>query len=112
MGNPNYGVNQVNLSAAVFEVKPIRYTPAGLPALEMVLQHESEVLQAGHQRRIELTIAAIALGDLALLLADITLGTPMLIKGFLAPSRKGSTRLILHIQQVDRQFADPETVVV
>ena len=105
-------MNQINLSAAVLEAKPIRYTPAGLPALEMVLKHESDVLQAGHQRRIEMTVAAIALGDIALLLADIALGTPLLIKGFLAPTRKGSSRLVLHIQQADRPITETGTVVV
>lgn len=105
-------MNQVVISAIVLEAKPIRYTPAGVPALEMVLQHESDVQQAGHQRRIELTITAMALGDIALLLADITLGTSLLINGFLAPSRKGSSRLVLHIQQADRQLVQPSTVVV
>ena len=95
-------VNQIALSATVLDVKPLRYTPAGLPALEMVLEHDSDVQQAGHQRRIQLNVSAVALGDIALLLADITLGTPMLIKGFLAPSRKGSSKLIVHIQHADR----------
>lgn len=105
-------MNQLVLSAVVIEVNPMRYTPAGLPALEMVLQHESDVQQAGHQRRIELTITAIAFGDMALLLADVVLGSSLLIKGFLAPSRKGSSRMILHIQQAESQSAQPATVVV
>lgn len=104
-------MNQVILSASVLEAKPIRYTPAGLPALEMILEHQSDVLQAGHQRRIELTVAAIALGDIALLLADVALGTPLQIKGFLAPSRKGSSRLVLHIQHADRQLRSEAVVV-
>lgn len=105
-------MNQINLSATVLEAKPVRYTPAGLPALELVLEHVSDVLQAGHPRRIDLTVAAIALGDIALLLADVALGTPLLIKGFLAPSRKGSSRLVVHIQQADRQLTEPATAVV
>lgn len=105
-------MNQLVLSAVVIEAKPIRYTPAGLPALEMVLHHESDVLQAGHQRRIELSITAIAFGDIALLLADVVLGTSLLIKGFLAPARKGSSRMVLHIQQADSQSAQPGMVVV
>lgn len=105
-------MNQVTLSAVVLEVKPMRYTPAGLAALEMILEHESEVQEAGHQRRIELTVAAIALGDIALMLADTVLGTPLMIKGFLAPSRKGSSRLVLHIQQADRRLTESGTVIV
>lgn len=105
-------MNKLVLSAVVIEAKPIRYTPAGLPALEMVLQHESDVQQAGHQRRVELSITAIAFGDLALLLADVVLGTSLMVTGFLAPTRKGSSRMVLHIQQADSQSAQPGMVVV
>ena len=105
-------MNQVVLTATVLEAKPLRYTPAGLPALELLLEHESDVQQAGHQRRIELTVSAVALGDIALLLADVGLGTPLSVTGFLAPSRKGSSRLIVHIQQARRTVADRDTAVV
>ena len=105
-------MNQIALSATVLDIQPLRYTPAGLPALEMILEHQSEVEQAGHQRRIDLTIPAVALGDIALLLADMALGTPLSIKGFLAPSRKGSSKLILHVQHADRPFTDAGKVVV
>jgi len=104
-------VNQVALSGIVLEAKPLRYTPAGLPVLELVLQHTSEVMQAGHARHIEMAVNATAMGDTALLLADITLGSPLHITGFLAPSRKGSSRLVLHIQQVNRASGS-DTVVV
>ena len=54
-------MNKLELSARVLECEPLRHTPAGLPALEMVLAHESEVIEAGHPRRVELTISAVAL---------------------------------------------------
>ena len=53
-------MNKLELSARVLECEPLRHTPAGLPALEMVLAHESEVIEAGHPRRVELTISAVA----------------------------------------------------
>jgi len=90
----------------------LRYTPAGLPVLEMVLGHESDVLQAGHQRRVEMSLTATATGDIALMLADIALGTPLLVNGFLAAARKGSSRLVLHIQQADRAMSGSGTAVV
>lgn len=105
-------MNHVQLSGTVLEAKPLRYTPAGLPVFEMLLQHESDVQQAEHQRRVELTVSAVALGDVALLLADTTLGTALSISGFLAPSRKGSSRLVLHIQQASRLHPGSATVVV
>ena len=63
-------------------------------------------------RRVELTVPAVALGDVALLLADTPLGAALTIEGFLAPSRKGSSRLVVHIQQANRTYAGGATVVV
>lgn len=98
-------MNQVLLTAQVLEVKPLRYTPAGLPAIEMNLSHESEVMEAGVVRRIEMMIPAVALGDIALLLADTAMGEALSIEGFLAPTRKGSNKVVLHIQQASRVFS-------
>jgi len=105
-------VNQVSLTATTIEVKPLRYTPAGLPAIEMLLEHESEVTEAGVSRRINLVFPAIALGDTALLLADTPLACALTIQGFLAPSRKGSSKLVVHIQQANRVFSGGDGIVV
>ncbi|MGB6105161.1 MAG: primosomal replication protein N [Pusillimonas sp.] len=105
-------MNQLVLTATAIEVKPLRYTPAGLPAVEITLSHESEVQEAGHMRRIELVLPAVALGDIALLLADTPLGAFLSIQGFIAPSRKGSNKVVLHIQQADRVFAGGASAVV
>ncbi len=105
-------MNQLILTATALEVQPLRYTPSGLPAIEILLGHESEVIEAGLGRRIELTLPAVALGDLALLLADTPLGASMSIQGFLAPVRKSSNKLVLHIQQADRTFAGGASAVV
>jgi len=105
-------VNQLVLTATAQEVSPLRYTPAGLPAVEMALSHESEVQEAGHPRRVELAISAVALGDVAMLLADTPLGASLSVQGFLAPARKGSNKLVLHIQQANRVFAGGASAVV
>jgi len=91
-------VNRISFSGQVLECEPLRYTPAGLPVLEMVLEHASEVVEAGLPRRVELTLAAVALGDQARMLAGTQLGTTLQIEGFLAPTRKGSRRIKLHVQ--------------
>lgn len=95
-------MNQVQLRAVVLECQPIRYTPAGLPVIEMQLEHESEVIEAGRARRIQMVISALAMGDLARQLADTPLGTQLQLQGFLAPTRKGSSRLRLHLQASTR----------
>ncbi|WP_459618113.1 primosomal replication protein N [Bordetella sp. 2513F-2] len=95
-------MNSVELDARVLEREPLRHTPGGVPALEMLLEHESEVVEAGHPRRVALTIACMALGDLAMLLADTPLGAELRVQGFLAPVRKDSVKLRLHLQQARR----------
>jgi primosomal replication protein N len=96
--HPGVAVNRVELIAQAVECTPLRFTPAGMPVLELTLAHESDVVEAGRSRRIEMTIAAIAMGDLARMLERVSLGKRMKVTGFLAATRKGSSRLRLHIQ--------------
>ena len=98
-------MNTLELSARVLECEPLRYTPAGLPALEMLLAHKSKVIEAGQTRCVELTISAVVLGDLALLLAETALGSELHVQGFLAPIRKDSIKLKLHLLQARKVSA-------
>lgn len=105
-------MNQVRLTASVIELQALRYTPAGVPALELMLEHESEVQEAGQVRRVAFQTRAIALGDTAHLLADIPLGSRLELAGFLAAARMGSSRLVLHIQKAKRMFPGSGSAVV
>jgi Primosomal replication protein N len=105
-------VNRVHLAAVVVEIQPLRYTPAGVPALELMLEHESQVIEAGQARRVNFQAPAIALGDVANLLVDTPLGAMLELEGFLAASRMGSTKLVLHIQSVQRAFPGSGNAVV
>lgn len=93
-------INHVVLSAQVLECEPLRHTPAGQPVLEMLLTHQSTAIEAMHKRQVSLTISALAIGDLANMLATIQLGSALHIEGFLASARKDSVKLKLHIQKV------------
>lgn len=105
-------MNRVLLTATVVELHPLRYTPAGVPALELGLEHESEVQEAGQPRRVTFLVRAIALGDNAHLLADSPLGCQLQLEGFLAAARKGSSRLVLHIQKAERRHPGSGSAVV
>ena len=98
-------MNQVSVTASVLEIKPLRYTPAGVPVPELTLHHESEVVEAGAARRIQFSIPAVALGDIALLVSQTPLGVALAVQGFLAPVKKGASKLVLHIQQASRVHA-------
>uniref|UniRef100_UPI00333F56FD primosomal replication protein N n=1 Tax=Castellaniella defragrans TaxID=75697 RepID=UPI00333F56FD len=95
-------MNRLELGAHVLAIDALRHTPAGIPVLHLQLAHESELSEAGHPRRVEFEIPAVALGEMALLLSDTPLGRGLDVEGFLAPSRKGSSRLVLHICRASR----------
>ncbi|MBC7204021.1 MAG: primosomal replication protein N [Pusillimonas sp.] len=105
-------MNHVSLQGSVIEVAPLRHTPAGVPVLEILLEHQSVVNEAGNDRQINMLVSAVALGDTALMLHNTPLGTHLQAQGFLAPSRKGSTKFILHIQQASRRYPGDRTVEV
>lgn len=92
-------MNQLSLQARILEMGALRHTPAGLPVLDLILTHESEVIEAGLPRLVQLTIPAKAIGQWGQKLASLPLGAEMRVRGFLAPTRKNSSRLVLHIQQ-------------
>lgn len=76
----------------------MRYTPAGLPALDLQLEHESQVMQAGLLRSVKASFKAKALGTEAEKLAQQALGSAWQFTGFLASAPRGKN-LIFHIQQ-------------
>jgi primosomal replication protein N len=89
-------MNLVELSATVIERSALRYTPAGIPALDLRLSHESEVAEAGMPRKVSLEIAAVALGVWAEELVRQAVGTRLDFGGFLGKQRNGRG-VVLHI---------------
>ncbi len=76
----------------------MRYTPAGLPALNLRLDHESQALEADQSRQIKLAIKAMAFGSVAERLAKQAIGSHWKFNGFLANSKRGKS-LTFHIQE-------------
>ena len=65
------------------------------------MQMEAEV-----PRQVEFEIRALALGSLVSELESVSPGSEIAVKGFLAPGRKGSKTLLLHITAIDRAPPD------
>jgi primosomal replication protein N len=91
-------VNRVVLSAYIVEAAALRYTPAGLPALDMRLEHESQVTEAGQARKAHAVIRAVAFGAVAESLARQAIGSGWCFTGFLATPRNGK-QPVLHVQE-------------
>jgi len=90
-------LNQLALSARIAQASGLRYTPAGLPAVDLQLEHESQASEAGQARQVKVAIKAVAFGTMAEALAAQVLGTQWRFNGFLATPRNGK-HPVLHIQ--------------
>jgi primosomal replication protein N len=94
-------VNHLVLTGCITEIDALRYTPAGLPALNLRLEHESDIEEAGQTRQVKASIKALALGALAERLVKQALGSDWSFSGFLATSRN-SRYVVFHIQEFQR----------
>jgi len=86
------------IQAEVVQIEPLRYTPAGIPLLSVVLRHASEQIEAGMKRKVECEINAVVLGDLAL--KGLKQGVQIIAQGFLAKRSLKSTQLVMHINDM------------
>jgi len=93
-------VNRLVLAATLVERGAVRYTPAGLPALDMLLKHESEVSEDGQPRKVSLEIKAVAIGAITRPVGALVLGSPAGFAGFLGAARNGRG-LVFHVTAID-----------
>ncbi|RZL94383.1 MAG: primosomal replication protein N [Variovorax sp.] len=85
------------LTACVAELGALRFTPAGLPAIDLRLEHESTVTEAAQPRQVKAALKAVAFGAVAERLARQALGSLWRFQGFLATPGNGK-HPVLHIQ--------------
>ena len=91
-------MNQLVLTACLVEVSPLRYTPAGLPALNFSLESDTEVQEMGSKRQVKVSLKALAIGHLAESIGKQTLGSAWKFTGFLGAARQGKN-VVFHIQE-------------
>ena len=73
-----------------------------MPALDLVLAHESEVSEDGSARKVALQLKAVAIGErITRQVGALALGCAANFAGFLATSRNGRG-LVFHITSLDR----------
>ncbi len=88
------------LTASIVERGALRFTPAGLPALDLSLKHESEVAQLGTPRRISVEIRARGVGPVTAPLLAAELGVEHAFEGFIGAQRNGRG-VVFHIQSIE-----------
>ncbi len=95
------GANRLTLDATLAERGDLRYTPAGIPALECVLKHASVQPEAGGERKVDCELAAVAFGEPAIALARVPNGTPLRCTGFLARRYRTGITVALHVDEFE-----------
>ncbi|MDY0747118.1 primosomal replication protein N [Paucibacter sp. R3-3] len=93
-------MNQLALQATLLELGLVRYTPAGLMALDLGLKHEGEAQEAGRPRKVSMEIKAVAIGEICKRLQALGVGGQALFSGFLSNQRNGRG-IVFHVTAVE-----------
>lgn len=91
--------NYFRLNAILLKIDTLRYTPAGIPVLDVLLQHESWQEENGSRCLIKFELLGKIIGHLAKNWQDKQ-GTFVQVEGFLAQQSQKSFRPILRIQTI------------
>jgi primosomal replication protein N len=96
-------VNRLLISGALIQVDPVRYSPAGVPIAEAVIQHRSSQAVAMQARQVECELTIQASGPLAGQLAQLATGTRIKLEGALNRRSVNSRQLILILNRIEKE---------
>ena len=89
--------NRLTFDALLKERGDLRYTPAGIPAIDCSLHHQSVQSEAEGERKVECELFAVAFGEVARKLAGKAVGSAVSCEGFLARRYRTGITVALHI---------------
>jgi primosomal replication protein N len=104
------GANRFTLDARLTQRGDLRYTPAGIPAIDCTLVHESVQAEAGGQRKVDCEVFAVAFGDVARKLGQAQVGGEIRCEGFLARRYRTGVTVALHITHIDLEAHGHERI--
>jgi primosomal replication protein N len=96
------GRNRLTLDATLAQRDPLRYTPAGIPAVDCTLQHASTQAEAGGERKVECELHAVAFAEVALALSRMRVGSELRCGGFLARRYRTGVTVAMHITHIEK----------
>jgi primosomal replication protein N len=95
------GRNRLTLDATLAQRDPLRYTPAGIPAVDCTLQHASTQVEAGGERKVECELHGVAFADVAVVLSGLPVGSKVRCEGFLARRYRTGVTVAMHITKIE-----------
>lgn len=96
-------MNKLQISGALIQVDPIRYSPAGVPIAEAVIEHRSNLHIAGQARQMACELTVQASGSLATQLAQLPSGIEVKLEGALNRRSVNSRQLILIVNRIEKE---------
>ena len=93
--------NRCVIDGELLELDDLRYTPAGVPRINLKIRHVSTQQEAGISRQVQCVIPAVALGKAAELVSRFKTGQSVRVEGFLAQRSLRITQLVLHIDNIN-----------
>ena len=84
------------LTAQLVERGAVRYTPAGLQAVDLVLKHDSTVSEDGQPRKVSMEVKSVVIGALVSSVVVLELGGLADFAGFLSSTRN-KRGLLFHV---------------
>ncbi len=93
------GRNVVALSGEVVAIDALRFTPAGIPAIDFRIVHRSWQTEADFRREVTCEVQGVAMAATARRIAGLRVGQHAEFSGFLAQRSRRSTQLMLHVNE-------------
>ncbi|MDR0587805.1 MAG: primosomal replication protein N [Burkholderiales bacterium] len=90
-------MNRLIVDVILAQKKALRYTAAGIEALEVTFTHESQQTEEGEARQVSFEITAVAFGQMALALQRVEEHKKLHCEGFLCRRSKTASTLRLHL---------------
>jgi len=96
--------NQLAIAGVVLRPPVFRETPAGIPLLQCILEHNSMQIEAGLKRKNKLRIRVFMMGDAVKQLEGwLKAGSKIKVNGFLDEQRYSSSdpRIVIHANVIE-----------
>ena len=93
--------NRCVIDGELLELDDLRYTPAGVPRINLKIRHVSTQQEAGISRQVQCDIPAVALGEAAQQVSRFKAGQSVQVVGFLAQRSLRIAQLVLHIDNIN-----------
>jgi primosomal replication protein N len=93
--------NEVVIDGLLLKRGTLRHTPAGIPAINLVIDHRSIQIEAGGRREARCEVDAVAIGEIAVTLSKHKLNRPLQFSGFLTRHSVKDRRLVLQVVKAE-----------